>query len=127
LLSAGMLSAHAGPMSWLTGAEHIQGNGKIIKQNREVSHFNALSGVSGDVDIRLGSTEGVTSKPTTTSSKRLKPWSKTARCASARQEQSEARHPHHENRGHRTQPRQAVDRRLRHRHRRQAARRKADD
>lgn len=60
-LSAGMLAAHAGPLSWMSGAEHVQGNGKIVKQNREVANFHALSvGVSGDVDIRLGSTEGVT-------------------------------------------------------------------
>lgn len=60
-LSAVTLAAHAGPLSWLSGAEHVQGNGKIVKQNREVGHFNALSiGVGGDVDIRLGNTEGVT-------------------------------------------------------------------
>jgi len=60
-LSAATLAAHAGPLSWLSGAEHVQGNGKIVKQNREVGHFNALSiGVSGDVDIRLGNSEGVT-------------------------------------------------------------------
>ncbi|SHN31511.1 Putative auto-transporter adhesin, head GIN domain [Duganella sacchari] len=58
--AAPILTAQAGPMSWLTGGERIQGSGKIIKQNREVSHFNALSvGVSGDVEIRLGSTEGL--------------------------------------------------------------------
>jgi hypothetical protein len=50
-VGAAILSAQAGPMSWLTGGERIQGSGKIIKQNREVSHFNALSvGVSGDVE-----------------------------------------------------------------------------
>lgn len=68
LLSAGLLAAtaplmtaHAGPLSWLSGGERVQGSGKIVKQNREVGHFHALSlAVSGDVDIRSGSTEGVT-------------------------------------------------------------------
>jgi hypothetical protein len=66
LLSAGLLAAtapamvaQAGPLSWL-GGERVQGSGKIVKQNREVGHFNALSiGVSSDVDIRLGNTESV--------------------------------------------------------------------
>ncbi len=67
LLSAGLLAAtapamfaEAGPLSWLGGGERVQGSGKIVKQNREVGHFSALSvGVSSDVDIRLGNTEGV--------------------------------------------------------------------
>jgi len=67
-LSAGLLAAtapvvtaQAGPLSWLNGGERVQGSGKIVKQNREVGHFNALTvGVSGDVEIRLGNTEGVT-------------------------------------------------------------------
>jgi hypothetical protein len=67
-LSAGLLAAsaplgmaQAGPLSWLSGGERVQGSGKIVKQNREVGHFTALSvGVSGDVEIRQGSTEGVT-------------------------------------------------------------------
>ena len=68
LLSAGLLAAtapmmqvQAGPLSWMTGGERVQGSGKIVKQNREVGHFHALSvGISGDVDIRLGNSEGVT-------------------------------------------------------------------
>ncbi|NYE60979.1 hypothetical protein FHW58_002131 [Duganella sp. 1224] len=66
LLSAGLLAAapvmvaQAGPLSWLGGGERVQGSGKIVKQNREVGHFSALSiGISSDVDIRLGNTEGV--------------------------------------------------------------------
>lgn len=67
LLSAGLLAvtapamfAAAGPLSWLSGGERVQGSGKIVKQNRDVSHFNALSvGVGSDVEIRLGNTEGV--------------------------------------------------------------------
>lgn len=59
--SAPVVTAQAGPLSWLSGAERVQGSGKIVKQNREVGHFTALSvGVSGDVEIRLGNTEGVT-------------------------------------------------------------------
>ncbi|MRW92942.1 DUF2807 domain-containing protein [Duganella sp. FT80W] len=59
--SAPVHVAQAGPLSWLNGGERIQGSGKIVKQNREVGHFNALTvGVSGDVEIRLGNTESVT-------------------------------------------------------------------
>jgi len=66
-LSAGLLAAaipatvaQAGPLSWLSGGERVQGSGKIVRQNREVGHFSALSiGVNGDVEIRLGNTEGV--------------------------------------------------------------------
>lgn len=67
LLSAGLLAAtapllpaQAGPLSWISGGERVQGSGKIVKQNRDVGHFRALSiGISGDVDIRSGNTEGV--------------------------------------------------------------------
>lgn len=67
LLSAGLLAAtapllpaQAGPLSWISGGERVQGSGKIVKQSREVGHFRALSiGISGDVDIRSGNTEGV--------------------------------------------------------------------
>lgn len=67
LLSAGLLAAtapllpaQAGPLSWISGGERVQGSGKIIKQNRDVGHFRALSvGISGDVEIRSGNTEGV--------------------------------------------------------------------
>jgi hypothetical protein len=66
LLSAGLLAAtapllpaQAGPLSWL-GGERVQGSGKVVKQNREVGHFTALAiGVSADVEIRQGATEGV--------------------------------------------------------------------
>ncbi|WP_229261663.1 head GIN domain-containing protein [Duganella margarita] len=65
LLSAGLLAAPVavaqnGPLSWLSGGERVQGSGKIVKQNRDVGHFNALTvGVGSDVEIRLGNTEGV--------------------------------------------------------------------
>jgi hypothetical protein len=59
--SALIVTTQAGPLSWMSGTERVQGSGKIVKQNREVGHFSALTvGVSGDVEIRLGSTEGVT-------------------------------------------------------------------
>jgi hypothetical protein len=67
LLSTGLLAAtlpmtaQAGPLSWMSGGERVQGSGKIVKQNREVGHFNALKiGIGGDVEIRLGNTESVT-------------------------------------------------------------------
>ncbi|MYM83241.1 DUF2807 domain-containing protein [Duganella sp. FT50W] len=68
LLSAGLLAAispslpaQAGPLSWLSGGERVQGNGNIVKQNRDVGHFRALTiGINGDVEIRSGNTEGVT-------------------------------------------------------------------
>lgn len=70
LLSAGLLAAtapllplpaQAGPLSWIGGSERVSGNGKIVKQNREIGHFRALSvGIGGDVEIRLGNSEGVT-------------------------------------------------------------------
>jgi hypothetical protein len=67
LLSAGLLAAAvpagvavAGPFSWFHG-EHVQGSGKIVRQNRETGHFTSLAtSVSGNVEIRLGNTEGVT-------------------------------------------------------------------
>ncbi|MYM37102.1 DUF2807 domain-containing protein [Duganella sp. FT94W] len=58
--SASVLPAQAGPLSWIGGGERVQGNGSIVKQNREVGHFGALStSISGDVEIRSGNTEGV--------------------------------------------------------------------
>jgi hypothetical protein len=61
LLAAAPMLAHAGPLSWLSGGERVQGSGKIVKQNREIGHFNALTvGVGGDVEIRLGNTESIT-------------------------------------------------------------------
>ncbi|KQQ45754.1 hypothetical protein ASF61_18980 [Duganella sp. Leaf126] len=66
-LTAGLLAlsapagvAHAGLLDgW--SSERIQGSGKIVSQNRAVGHFSALaSSVSGDVEVRIGTTEGVT-------------------------------------------------------------------
>jgi hypothetical protein len=59
--TAPLLPANAGPLSWMSGGERVQGSGKIVKQNRELGHFRALSvAVNGDVEIRLGNSEGVT-------------------------------------------------------------------
>ncbi len=66
ILATGMLAvaapanlALAGPLSWV-GGDRVQGNGKIVKQNREVGHFTAFAtSVSGNVEIRQGNTEGV--------------------------------------------------------------------
>lgn len=49
----------AGPFGW--GGEQVQGSGTVRKQAREVPHFSALSvAVPGQVELRLGNTEGVT-------------------------------------------------------------------
>jgi hypothetical protein len=46
--------------SW-GGGEQVQGSGTIRKQAREVAHFSGLLvAVPGQVELRLGSTEGVT-------------------------------------------------------------------
>ena len=66
ILATGLLAvaapAHlalAGPLSWV-GGDRVQGSGKIVKQNREVGHFTAFAtSVSGNVEIRQGTTEGV--------------------------------------------------------------------
>lgn len=67
ILAAGLLAAAApatpalaGPLGWI-GGDRVQGNGKIVKQSREVGHFTAFAtSVSGNVEIRQGNTEGVT-------------------------------------------------------------------
>ncbi|UGQ47903.1 head GIN domain-containing protein [Massilia endophytica] len=52
--------AVAGPLSWIRG-ERVQGNGHIVKQEREVAHFSALALSTGaKVEVRLGGAEGVT-------------------------------------------------------------------
>lgn len=66
LLAAGLLAlatpaqpALAGPLNWISG-DRVQGNGKIVKQSREVGHFSAFAtSVGGNVEIRQGNTEGV--------------------------------------------------------------------
>jgi hypothetical protein len=59
-LAAPMNAVNAGPLSWLGGGERVQGNGKIVKQNRDVGRFSALAtSVGGNVEIRMGATESV--------------------------------------------------------------------
>ena len=46
--------------SWFGGA-HVSGNGTVKKQARTVGHFDGVSmGLSGNVELRTGSTEGLT-------------------------------------------------------------------
>jgi hypothetical protein len=59
-VAAPMNAVNAGPLSWLGAGERVQGNGKIVKQNRDVGHFSALAtSVGGSVEIRMGATESV--------------------------------------------------------------------
>ncbi|MFA9217230.1 MAG: head GIN domain-containing protein [Sphingomonadaceae bacterium] len=54
-----LVPAHAAPLSWGHG-EHVQGNGTLSRQNRELGHFTALStSLGGHVEIRLGKTESI--------------------------------------------------------------------
>lgn len=51
----------AGPLSWLSGGERVQGSGNISKQTREPGHFTALAlSIGGSVEVRTGNTESVT-------------------------------------------------------------------
>ena len=61
LIAAPMNAASAGPLSFLGGGERVQGNGKIVKQNRAPGHFTALAtSVGGNVEIHMGATESIT-------------------------------------------------------------------
>ncbi|MGV7209951.1 head GIN domain-containing protein [Oxalobacteraceae bacterium A2-2] len=68
-LAAGMLAVAApagmalaaSPLGWLSGGERIQGSGKIVQQTRQLGHFSGLAtSVSGDIEVRTGSTESIT-------------------------------------------------------------------
>jgi hypothetical protein len=51
--------AIASPLGWLSG-DRVQGSGNVTRQTRQVDHFTALAlSVGGSVEVRLGSTEGV--------------------------------------------------------------------
>ncbi|MET0982940.1 MAG: head GIN domain-containing protein [Telluria sp.] len=55
------VAAHSVAGSWSFGGEQVQGSGRIVKQERRVGNFNGLSlAVPGHVELRIGSTEGVT-------------------------------------------------------------------
>lgn len=58
--AAPLTPAQAYNFGW-GNSEQVQGNGRVTKQAREVGHFNGLAvSVPGNVELRLGSTEGVT-------------------------------------------------------------------
>jgi hypothetical protein len=60
LAAAPMNAASAGPLSFLGGGERVQGNGRIVTQNRALGHFSALAtSVGGSVEIRMGASESV--------------------------------------------------------------------
>jgi hypothetical protein len=51
--------AHAASWGW--GSEPVQGSGKIVRQQRDVSHFTGVANsLAAKVEIRIGSTESVT-------------------------------------------------------------------
>jgi hypothetical protein len=55
------VSLAASPLAWLSGGERIQGSGKIVQQTRQLGHFSGLAtSVSGDIEVRSGSTESIT-------------------------------------------------------------------
>jgi hypothetical protein len=58
--AAPLQPAQAYNFSW-GGGEQVQGNGHVTRQAREVGHFSGLAvSVPGNVELRLGSSEGVT-------------------------------------------------------------------
>lgn len=66
LLGACIAACLAGPGlamagSWSWGGEQVQGSGRIVKQDRQVSGFSGLSlGTPGRVELRIGNSESVT-------------------------------------------------------------------
>jgi len=66
LLGAGLaaclaIAGHTVAAPWAWGGEQVEGSGRIVKQNRNVSGFTGLAlGVPGRVELRIGSSEGVT-------------------------------------------------------------------
>ena len=61
-VAAGFCGAgQAAAASWSWGGEQVQGSGRIVKQNRQVSGFSGLSlGTPGRVELRIGNSESVT-------------------------------------------------------------------
>ena len=67
LLAACALALAAGTASvpalaeWSFGrSEQVQGNGKIVRQARNIGHFNGLAtALPGNVEIRTGNSEGL--------------------------------------------------------------------
>src|SRR5476649_1278343 len=59
LLACALPANYALALGW--GGEHVEGNGHITKQSRELGHFNALAtSVGGNIEVRIGDTESVT-------------------------------------------------------------------
>ena len=55
------VAAHSVAAPWSFGGEQVQGSGRIVKQERQVGNFNGLSlEVPAHVELRIGSSEGVT-------------------------------------------------------------------
>ena len=61
-IAAGLaIAGQTAAASWTLGGEQVQGSGRIVKQNRQVSGFSGLAlGVPGRVELRIGNSEGVT-------------------------------------------------------------------
>ena len=60
LLACALPATNALAFGW-GGGEHVQGNGHITKQSRELGHFSALAtSVGGNIEVRIGDTEGIT-------------------------------------------------------------------
>lgn len=54
-------AAHTVAAPWSFGGEQVQGSGRVVKQVRQVGNFDGLSlAVPGHVELRIGSSEGVT-------------------------------------------------------------------
>lgn len=57
--TAPLQQASAGNWGW--NSEKVQGNGAVKQQSRTVEHFTGIGiGVSGDVDVRTGTTDSIT-------------------------------------------------------------------
>lgn len=55
--AAAPLGAHA----WPFGSDRVEGDGNIVRQARQVSHFSGIAlGVPGKLELRMGNDEGVT-------------------------------------------------------------------
>ena len=54
-------AGHVGAAPWDWGGERVEGNGRIVKQARQVGNFNGLAlGLPGHLELRIGNSEGVT-------------------------------------------------------------------
>jgi len=66
VLAAGLaatlaIAGHSSAAPWSWGGEQVQGSGRVVKQTRQVSGFSGVAlSVPGHVELRIGSSEGVT-------------------------------------------------------------------